>query len=270
MRSAWVMAFAGAVAAWVPALAAPAAAVQLTQARSLNTSASAKAFGPPAPSTDADHDSSDALGAFDRSVTSSASSSGRPPDPPFLSSASGSATARQSVQLAPTSISGSFVGDAQARSLVASSGGTATSSWSTTFRVDRPTPFDLDGELSVRNSAASGAFTSATNSASLRFTRRADAGDAEETLYSFVLDVVPMPGGAGSRPVDLSGVLEPGYVYSLAGSAAATRDSSAPVVVQAFGQTTAQVTFTLTGVPEPAAAGVLALAAAVGLRRKRA
>lgn len=102
---------------------------------------------------------------------------------------------------------------------------------------------------------------------SLNFSRQADAGGAEETLYTVSLN---QPNSDNSRTVDLSGVLEPGYVYSLAATADASRSSSSlPVPPTFFGQTTSTVTFTLTTVPEPAAAGVLALSATLLLRRRR-
>jgi hypothetical protein len=268
VRSAWIMAFAGAVVSLVPAAAALAGYVQLSQTRSLNTSASAN-LGGQTPTTDADSETSDALGSFvDRSVSSSASAAGPIPNPPFFVSSTGSGTARQSVQLAPTSISGSLVGSASAASTLAESSGTANSTWSTTFRVDQPTPFDLDGTLSVHNVAPIAAYTSATHDASLSLSRQADGGGAEQLLYN--VSAPPFGGIDQFRPVDFSGVLEPGYVYRLAVTAAASRtNSSLPVSVRIGADTTTEATFALTAVPEPAAAGALALAAGLVLRRRR-
>ena len=199
-----------------------------------------------------------------------ASAAGQIPNPPFLASASGYGTGRQSAQFSPTSISGSFVGDAGTQARVARSNGSAPSTWSTTFRVDQPQPFDLDGRLSVRDNEPIRGFTSFTNNASLSFKRQADAGGPEETLYSFSIVLPPCPGGTSERPVDLTGVLEPGYVYTLAATAAATRTASAlSTPVQVSAQTLSEVTFTLTTVPEPAAACVLALGAVLALRRRR-
>ena len=270
LRNARITALAGALALLVPALTATAGYVQLTQTRSLTTSASASA-GSATPQNDADSETSDALGSFvDRSVGSSAGAFAQIPNPPFTASASGSGTARQSVELAPTSISGSFVGDAGAQTRVASAGGSARSTWSTTFRVDQPTPIDLDGELSVRDGSAFIAFTSLGYDASLSLTRRADGGGAEETLHRFSIPFPPFPGGTVSRPVDVSAVLEPGYVYTLAATAAATRtNQSNSVSAQIGAQTLTEVRFTLTTVPEPSAAWVLALGAVLALRRRR-
>jgi hypothetical protein len=70
--------------------------------------------------------------------------------------------------------------------------------------------------------------------------------------------------------VDFSGVLDTGYVYSFAATANAFRGSSSgPITPTVFGETTSQITFTLTAVPEPTAAGVLALSATLLLRRRR-
>src|SRR5215208_463001 len=88
LRNVWITAFAGAIASLVPAATAPAGYVQLTQTRSLSTSASAEAYNV-APSNDADGENSDALGPFDRSVNSSAGAAGPMPNPPFTASASG-------------------------------------------------------------------------------------------------------------------------------------------------------------------------------------
>jgi len=262
LRGAWIMAFAGAVALLVAAPAARAGYVQLTQTRSLDTGASAS-FGTTADDADSDH--SEALGSFDQSITSTASNGDFLP--PNFYGGSGTGVARQSAQLTPTSISGSFIGDAQATTTSAASSSRANSTWSTTFRADQPTPFDLDGRMSAQDVSVVG-FTGGNAAGSLTLSRHADAGGPEVVLYSVALP--PFPGGIPPT-VDFSGVLEPGYVYSLAATAMASRENQSlghPRAV--YGQTITTVTFTLTAVPEPAAAGVLALVAALALRRRRA
>ena len=82
--------------------------------------------------------------------------------------------------------------------------------------------------------------------------------------------VSPVIISANSRPVDLDGVLEPGYVYRLAATASASTNTPAPLGdVATGGRTTSDVTFTLTAVPEPSAAAVLAIGAAATLGRRR-
>ena len=111
-------------------------------------------------------------------------------------------------------------------------------------------------------------FTDGDAAGSLTLSRHADAGGPEVVLYSVALP--PFPGGI-PRTVDFSGVLDPGYVYSLAATAMALRQNQSGGHPRAvYGQTTTTVTFTLTAVPEPAVAGALALAAALALRRRRA
>jgi hypothetical protein len=103
---------------------------------------------------------------------------------------------------------------------------------------------------------------------SLSLSRHSDAGGAEETLYNATLSP-QFIGPAFIRTVDLSGVLEPGYVYRLDATAAATRTMFVPIETQIGASSAAAATFTLTTVPEPAAAGVLALSATLLLRRRR-
>ena len=271
LRNLCISAVAGAIVSSAMPATAPAGYTQLTQTRSLNTSASAEVFNMPV-SNDADTESSDALGSFDRSISSGASAAGFIPNPPFSASGGGQATARQSVQFAPTSIAGSLVGDASAGTRVATASGSAASTWSTTFNIDKSTPFNLDGSLGVSQLGTDISFASLTNSASLRLSRRADGGGPEQVLYNVFHDSPPLvPGGASGRSIDFSGVLEPGYVYTLAGTAAAGRSNNSVFVsAQTGGGITSQVTFTLTTVPEPAAAGVLPLSAGLLLRRRPA
>ena len=266
LRRIWLTALAGVVASWVMARPVCAGYTQLTQTRSLSTGASAESFGV-TPQTDADSETSDALGSFsDRSVTSGASAFSQIPNPPFFASGNGTATARQSVSLAPTSITGTLVGDASAGTRVAAASGTATSSWSTTFRVDQPTPFDLRGGLGVQNIAEVMSYTTPSHNAFVSLSRRPDAGGDAQALYD-----VSVPPFFSSRPVEFSGVLEPGYVYSLTATAGASRTNNSFVVsAQIGGSTVTTVTFTLTTVPEPAGTGVLMLGAALLLRRRRA
>jgi len=136
LRNLWIMALAAAAAASLAAPTARAAYVQLTQTRSLGTTASANLGGQP-PITDADSDNSSDLGSFDRSVTSSAGV-GVPPPP--IAGSFGTGLASQSVQWAPTLITGTLCGDAQASTTFAQGSANAHSFWSTTFRVDQATP----------------------------------------------------------------------------------------------------------------------------------
>jgi hypothetical protein len=257
-----------AVASFFLAGTARAGYAQLAQSRSLNTSASATAAAA-APSNDFDTEASGELGSFDRSIESGASASGQIPNPPFFASAFGYGIARQSVQLAPTSISAEFVEDAGTQGRVASSRGAAASAWSTNFRVDQPTPFDLGGSLGVRDNSRSTGFTSLSFTASLSLTRRADGGGPEDVLSNVSIDFPPFFGGTTSKPVHLAGVLAPGYVYTLSSDAAAgSLNNAGAISAQIGAQTLTDVRFTLTMVPEPAAASVLALAGGLLLRRR--
>lgn len=262
MRNTWTKAFAAVAASLLWAPTAPAGYVQLTQTRAITTTASAVVSGFPSVD-DRDTETSDALGSFDRSVTSSAAAG--IPAPPF-NNASGWAEASQAVQLAPTSISGTFVADANASSRLGRAVSEASSTWSTTFRVDQPTPFDLDGRVRVRD-PIDVLLTQATSTLSLSIARRADVGGAEETLSSFPLLGPPSPGFTSERLVDVAGVLEPGYVYRLAVTAHLSETASLPADVQIGGQLISDVTFTLTMVPEPSTA-VVAAGLTVGILRR--
>jgi hypothetical protein len=264
LRNLWIIPFAAALAALIAAPTARAAYVQLTQTRSLSTTASANLGGEP-PTTDADSEDSADLGSFDRSINSSARAFS--PQPPLFQGF-GLGTASQSVQWAPTSITGSLVGDAQASSTAAEGSSRGDSTWSATFRVDQPTPFDLHGLLSVRNLSNVGGFGGGFDSSSLTLSRQADSGGPEQMLYTVSLP--PFPGVDNQRDVDFSGVLDPDYVYRLAANASATRSaSSLPITFPVAGQTITEATFTLTTVPEPAAVSVLAGCATLMLRRRR-
>ena len=237
---------------------ASAALIQLTQERALTANASAGVGG--APVTDNKSEASAALGSFDRSFTSHAQVG----QPPGIGWAIGDAAASHALQVGPTSIAGTLAVDAHARHVGGTVAAEADSDWSTTFRVDQPMPFDLTGRLRMDVSSVDhpGDF-----SLGLLFQRRADGSGSSELLYGFAING---PGGLGARydqPVNVSGTLEPGYVYTLiTGLSGDTSPVSGPGADRhAFGD----ITFNLTAVPEPSAAAVLALGATLVLRRRR-
>jgi len=245
-------AVAGVVASTVLELAAaaPASYLQLTQERSLTANASASTPG--APVNDPKSETSTDLGSFDRSFTSSAAA----PRPNFPGEfARASASASQAVTFGGSSIGGQFQINGSTGTL--SAGETASTGnstrWTTRFTVATPTPFQLNGHMNLQ-SGGLGSF----GSQSISFGFFGDG--AGEYFFS-------RGGLAADFPIQASGDLQPGHVYTLSAQieggkfGGATSDDFAKTV-------TGSINFTL-AVPEPAsAAGVLALGLLATLRRR--
>lgn len=257
-----IAALASAMIVSVHAPAASAAIIQLTQERSLTSEASAQVSGPAVEDNKAD--ASAALGSFDHSFTSHAEAGQLPGI-----GVTADAAASHAVQVGPTSISGMLAGESHIRGagLGVMSSAEGRSSWSTTFRVDQPMPFNLTGRLRMFAPPTSG--TPTNYSLGFFFRRLADGASQEETLYIRTISGSGSLGGGANNdePVNVSATLEPGYIYTLIGGVGGDMRYDGGV----GGEKTVvgDISFNLNAVPEPSAAGALAPGATLLLRRRR-
>jgi len=234
------------------AASAPAAYMQLTQDRALTALATASGPGTPAVS-DPQTETSTALGSFDRSFTSSARVQRINFPNEFAQAA---AAASQAVTFGPESIAGQFLISGFTGQLAAleTAGSTASSQWSTRFGVDKATPFRVSGEGSLQTG---GLGSIGTSSVTFAFN-----GDGPGESF------VGQGGIGGTGPFDVSGVLQPGHVYTLIARIEAQK-SGGPLGDDFQKDFNGNIHFTL-AVPEPASAGALLTAGVLAsLRRRR-
>ena len=235
------------------AAAAPAAYLQLTQDRVLTAHATASSLGSGSSADDPKTETSNALGSFDRSLTASA----RVPRFNFPNEfAQAGASASQAVTYGPESIGGVFEISGFNGTLAPgeAAGSDAASQLTARFGVDKVTPFHFTGDASLQRgglgSLGTGSFTVAFN------------GDGPgESFYG--------DGGiGGGRTIDVSGVLQPGHVYTLIAQINAGKGGTG-VSDEFQKEFNGNIHFTL-AVPEPASAGALLTAGVLAsLRRRR-
>jgi hypothetical protein len=230
---------------------------QLTEDR--NISVRNTVSGPNGSVVLTDSESSNAPGTFFRSMsfdqTGQSPGSGPPPR--------ATVTADQGVVFGETSIFGS-VGLNIGISGEPTAGGEGNTATNSTFRVDQPTPFSLDGRLRLSADVPRG---QGQYFIGFSLTGTGPGGETEEFVQ--LNRGIPPSVGFGANldePLTASGTLLPGWTYRLA-----TNISGFANVTRFFGQgefIDGHVDFALT-VPEPGAAVGLGMVAAGTLLRRR-
>lgn len=237
---------------------ASAALIHLTQDRALTANTSAEVSGTPV--TDNKGETSAELGPFDRSLTSHAEAVATPP---AMGRAVSDAAASHAVQFAATSITGALAADGHIQQAAGRPSAQVNSSWNTTFRVDRPMPFDLTGRLRM----SAGPTTGSPVGYTLAFTFWRSDGTLNEPIYFYGSSgQAGLSGFGADEAVNVSGTLEPGYVYSM--SATVAGNMQAEGTVGADKRVAGDISFSLTAVPEPSAAAGFAAFSGALLRRR--
>ena len=190
---------------------------QLTQTRQLDAHVTARS---PAgvEETDGASEPSSALGSFARSMSFRIDHPFTPPDP---ARATVEATAAQEVYFGDTAIFGTLTHRSHVQAVSYTATASSGSSWGTTFTVAQETPFSLKGRVTSQSVATLGP---GTFSAGFVFNGQGPNNASEDFVHFGVSGTV----GEVDQPLDASGVLHPGWVYTISAGVSGMKDVTSP------------------------------------------